>query len=230
MMMLSLGHHLPDMIEHQKKAIWPKDRWERFSPFELRDSTVGIVGYGSIGRQLARLLFGFGARVFATKKDVMHPWDEDYHVMGFGDTGADYVHRLYPAEALKSMAKASDFLAVTVPLTPETRDLIGAEIFDVMKPTAYIINTSRGGVVNHEAILTALRDHKIAGAALDVFPEEPLPAEDPLWKMPNVIITPHISGLTPHYDARAVELFTDNLQKYLAGEQLLNRVDVSRGY
>lgn len=230
MMLLSLGHHLPDMIDHQKRAVWPKDRWERFSPHEIRDATVGIVGYGSIGRQLARVLFSFGARIFATKRNGMNPKDKGYIVAGYGDPKGDYVHRIYPAEALKSMAKECDFLVNTVPLAASTRDLIGADVFSVMKETAFFIDVSRGGVVNHAALINALKEKKIAGAALDVFPEEPLPADDPLWKMPNVIVTPHISGISPHYDDRAVALFAQNLQRYLAGDQLLNLVDVGRGY
>jgi phosphoglycerate dehydrogenase-like enzyme len=230
MMMLMLGHRAPEMMDHQKKQIWPKDRWERFSPFELRDAAVGIVGYGSIGRQLARLLNAFGTRVFATKRDAMQPKDEGYTIDGFGDPGGDYIHRLYPAEAIRSMAKISDYLVITVPLSPGTRNLIDADVFDVMKETAFIIDTSRGGVINHAALNNALKDRKIAGAALDVFSEEPLPVEDPLWKMPNVILTPHISGISPHYDERAMQMFSENLRRYLSGEDLLNVVNLQRGY
>ncbi|MCZ7553979.1 MAG: hypothetical protein B6D39_10780 [Anaerolineae bacterium UTCFX2] len=230
MMILALGHRLPDMIEHQKKIVWPKDRWERFSPHEIRNATVGIIGYGSIGRQLARLLYAFGARILASKRHGMNPRDDGYTAAGFGDPEGDYVHRIYPAEALKSMARESDFLVNTLPLTPATRGLIGAEVFSVMKDTAYLIDISRGGVINHTALIGALKDKKIAGAALDVFPEEPLPPDDPLWKMPNVIVTPHISGISPYYDARAVELFSENLRHYLAGSRLLNQLDLERGY
>lgn len=230
MMLLALGHRLPEMIDQQHKASWPKDRWERYSPQELRASTVGIVGYGSIGRQVARLLNGFGTRVFAAKRDLRHPEDEGYIPTDQGDPAGEYVHRLYPAEALRSMAKESDYLVVTVPLTPQTRGLINAEVFDVMKPTAFLVDVSRGGVVDHTALLAALRDHKIAGAALDVFPEEPLPADNALWKLPNAIVSPHIAGITPFYDERAVDLFIENLQRYLDGGPLLNPFNVERGY
>jgi phosphoglycerate dehydrogenase-like enzyme len=230
MMLLALGHRLPDMLEHQRKSTWPKDRWERFSPFEMRGRTVGIIGYGSIGRQVARILHSLGAQVLATKRDLKHPEDSDYVIPGFGDPGGDYVHRLYPAEALKSVARASDFLVVTVPLTVGTRDLINSEVFEVMKESAFLVDTSRGGVVNQTALINALHDHKISGVALDVFPEEPLPQDNPLWKMPNVIISPHISGNTPFYDERAMELFAENLRRYLAGDRLLNPIDLSRGY
>jgi phosphoglycerate dehydrogenase-like enzyme len=230
MMLLALGHHLHEMIASQKKADWPRDRWERFSPLELRGSSVGIVGYGSIGRQLARVLHPLGATILATKRDAMHPEDFDYIPAGLGDPGGDFVHRLYPAEALRSMMKDCDFVVVTVPKTPATNDLIGAEELAVLKPSAYLIDISRGGIVDHTALINALKDRKIAGAALDVYPEEPLPSESPLWKLPNVILTPHISGNTPNYDERAIEMFAANLQRYLAGQPLYNRIDPQRGY
>ncbi len=230
MMMLALGHRLPDMMAHQKRAEWPRDRWERFNPLELRDSTVGIIGYGSVGRQIARLLQPFGATVLASKRDAMQPQDAGYTPVGEGDPGGDMVYRLYPAQALRSMLKDCDFVAVTVPRTPETRGLIRAEHFAVMKPTAFLVDVSRGGIVDQTALLAALKDRQIAGAALDVFPEEPLPPEHSLWKLPNVIVTPHISGNTPHYDERALRLFSENLRRFLAGAPLFNRIDPDAGY
>lgn len=230
MMLLAFSHRLPDLVDIQRRIIWPKDRWERFSPLELRHATVGIVGYGSIGRQTARLLYAFGAKVLANKLDGRHPEDQGYMIEGLGDAEGDFVHRLYPAEALRSMARECDFLVVSVPLTPRTTGMIDAAVFDAMKPGAYLIDISRGGVVNHVDLIAALKDRRLAGAALDVFPEEPLPADSPLWKMPNVLITPHISGNTPYYDERAVALFSENLRRYLAGEALLNRYNPELGY
>ena len=230
MMFLTLGHHLPDLGAHQKRGEWPKDRWERFSPRELRDSTVGIVGYGSIGRQVARLLQPFGARVLAVKRDAMHPEDRGFTPEGMGDPQGDFVHRLYPPQALRHMLKECDFVAVTVPLTGETRNLINEEALAVMKPTAYLVDVSRGGVIDQNALIAALRERKIAGAALDVFLEEPLPAESPLWKISNVILTPHISGNTPFYYERAMDLFAYNLQRYLAGQPLANQYTPHLGY
>jgi phosphoglycerate dehydrogenase-like enzyme len=230
MMLLALGHHLPELFASQKKAEWPRDRWERFSPLELRGSTVGIVGYGSIGRQIARLLREFGATVLATKRDAMHPQDAGYIPEGQGDPVGDLALRLYPPQALRSMLKECDFVVVTVPLTRETRNLIGPEELAALKPTACLVDVSRGGIIDPSALLEALREHKIAGAALDVFAVEPLPPEDPLWKLPNVILTPHIAGNTPHYDERAVQVFSENLHRYLAGLPLYNITDVERGY
>lgn len=230
MMLLSLGHRMPDLFTHQRRGDWPKDRWERFSPLELRGSTVGIIGYGSIGRQVARLLQPFGARVLATKRNAMHPEDNGYAPEGMGDPGGDQVYRLYPPEAVRSMLRECDFGVVTVPLTPDTRGMIGAEELAALRSTAFLIDVSRGGVVDHAALVAALKDHKIAGAALDVYPEEPLPADSPLWKLSNVILTPHIAGNTQFYDERAADLFAENLQRYLAGQTLLNRFDPERGY
>jgi phosphoglycerate dehydrogenase-like enzyme len=230
MMLLALGHHLPDLIEYQRKSTWPKDRYERFAPRELRGSTVGIVGYGSIGRQVARLLHDFGAKVLAAKLDGKNPKDLGYTIEGQGDPEGDYVHRIYPVEALRSMAKSCDYLVVTTPLTAKTRNLVNDEVFQVMKETACIVDASRGGVINQADLINALRERKLGGAALDVFTEEPLLPDNPLWKFPNVLISPHIAGNSIHYDERAVELFTVNLRRYLEGEPLLNVVDWEKGY
>jgi phosphoglycerate dehydrogenase-like enzyme len=229
-MLLAQGRHLPDLLAHQRRGEWPRDRLDRFSPHELRGSTVGLVGYGSIGRQIARLLQPFGAKVLATKRDAMHPEDRGYTPEGWGDPKGELVHRLYPSAAVKSMLKECDFVVVTVPLSESTRGLIDAEELAVMKPTAFLVDVSRGGVIHQPALITALRDRKLAGAALDVFPEEPLPDENPLWKLPNVILTPHIAGSTPHYDERAIDLFAENLHRYLAGLPLYNRFEPERGY
>ena len=230
MMLLALGHHLPEMFASQKRSEWPSDRWRRFIPKELRNSTVGIVGYGSIGRQVARLLQSFDVQILATKRDAMHPADSGFSPEGWGDPEGDLVHRLYPPQALRSMVKECDFVVVTVPLTPETLGMIGVEELAAFKNSAYLIDVSRGGVVDHSALIPALVERKLAGAALDVFPEEPLPPDSPLWKLPNVIITPHISGATQYYDERAVELFAENLHRYLAGLPLYNRFNLERGY
>lgn len=229
MMLLALGHRLPDLAALQRKSEWLRDR-ERYVPLELRGSVVGIVGYGSIGRQVANLLQPFGATVLAAKRNAMQPEDTGYTPEGLGDPSGDLAHRIYPTEALRSMFRECDFVVVTVPKTPSTVGLIGAEELAAMKPSAFLIDISRGGVVDHAALIPALRDKRIAGAALDVFPEEPLPAESPLWKLPNVLITPHIAGATPHYEERAAALFADNLERYVGGLNLLNVVDVNRGY
>ena len=225
MMMLALGHHLPEAVALQRKSEWPTGRWNLFNPLELRGSTVGIVGYGSIGRQIARLLQVFGATVLATKRDVMHPEDTGYTLEGLGDPEGDLVNRLYPPQALTTMLKECDYVVVTLPRTTTTRGLLGAKELGLMKPGAYLVDISRGEIVDHGALIPLLRERKIAGAALDVFPAEPLPADSPLWKLPNVIITPHIGGFSPHYDERATALFAENLKRYLEELPLHNRLN-----
>lgn len=229
-MLLTFGRQLPALFANQKKGEWPKDRWERFKPRELRSSTVGIVGYGSIGRQVACLLRQFGATVLATKNDAMHPNDTGYAPEGIGDPQGDYVHRLYPAQAIKSMLKDCDFIVVSIPLTPETRGMIDTQVFSACKPNAYLVDVSRGGIVDHNALIKALVEHRLAGAALDVFPEEPLPKKSPLWGMPNVIVTPHIAGISQYYDERAMSLFAENLSRYAADLPLHNVYDFKKGY
>lgn len=229
-MMLALGRRLPDMMAHQARSEWPRDRWERFRPVELRGSTVGIVGYGSIGREIARLVSAFGAKVLAVKRDVMHPEDTGYTLPGLGDPGGDLFHRLYPYQAVGSMMKECDFVVIALPYTPETRGMIGAHELASMKHTAYLINMARGGIVDQAALLTALQERRIAGAALDVFQEEPLPSNSPFWKLPNVIISPHIAGHSIYYNERAIGLFAENLKRYLSGMPLLNRYDPQKGY
>ncbi len=230
MMMLAFAHRLPRMIEYQRRVEWPHDRWTRFVPRELSDSTLGIVGYGSIGRHTARLAKAFGMKVLATKRDVQHTSDNGWRLSGMGDPAGEYVDRWYAPDQLPSMLAESDYVAVCVPLTPETRNLIGATELKAMKSDAIVINIARGGVIDQAALIEALRSGTIGGAALDVFVQEPLPADSPLWTLPNVIISPHVSGFTPHYDERAMTLFAENLRRYVNGEPLLNVVDVKRGY
>ncbi|MHB0922695.1 MAG: D-2-hydroxyacid dehydrogenase [Bellilinea sp.] len=230
MMMLALGHKMPELHSNQYKADWPKDRWERFKPVELRGSTVGIIGYGSIGREIARLLQPFDVKVLAAKRDLMHPEDIGYMPPGLGDPGGDLFTRLYPITALKSMVKKCDFVVVCVPLTDSTRNLVGEAELAAMSPRGYLVDVSRGGIIQTQALVEALREKKIAGAALDVFAEEPLPSSSPLWKLPNVLISPHISGISPHYAKRAVDLFSENLERYLIGEELFNLYESEWGY
>jgi phosphoglycerate dehydrogenase-like enzyme len=230
-LMLALGHHVPAMLGDQAARKWPAKRSELFLPAELLNATVGIVGYGSIGQRLARLLQAFGVTVLASKRDLLNPnRKDDFQVDQQGDPDAALVRRLYPGKGLRTMLKDCDHVVVTVPLTPETRGLIGAKQLAAMKPSAYLVDVSRGGVVDHAALIAALQKKQIAGAALDVFPEEPLPSDSALWELPNVIISPHVAGLSPHYLDRAFILFKENLRRYIAGEDLLNKIDLERGY
>jgi phosphoglycerate dehydrogenase-like enzyme len=230
MMMLALGHKFPAMMASQRKSEWPKDRLERFQPVELRGSTVGLIGYGSIGRQIARLLEPFGATILALKRDAKSPEDFGFSGEGMGDPTGGLVQRLYPAEALRSVIRQSDFIVACLPLTNRTQGLLGSSAFSVMKAGAYLIDISRGKIIDHASLIKALHDGKIAGAALDVFPEEPLPTDNPLWAMQNVIITPHIADNSQNYEAQACDLFSENLLRYLAGLPLFNLFNAERGY
>jgi phosphoglycerate dehydrogenase-like enzyme len=230
MMMLALGHYFLEHSANQAKGEWPRDRYDRLAPHELRGSTVGIIGYGSVGRQIARLLQPFGVTVLAAKREIRQPEDTGYTTDGQGDPGGDFFNRLYPIQALKSMLPECDYVIVTVPMTAETRGLIGPRELAMVKPGAYLIDISRGGIVEPAALMQALQEKRLAGAALDVFTEEPLPATSPLWKLPNVIITPHVSGSSRDYNQRAVSLFIENINRYLLGLPLYNRYDPGKGY
>ncbi len=232
MVMLAFGQKLPKLRHYQRERKWPEgeEKWKSFLPVELRHSTVGILGYGSIGRQVARLLQPFGARVLAAKRDVMHPEDTGYIQEGMGDPHGDFFHRLYPLEALHSLLEESDFVVLALPLTDRTYHLLDVDAFHAMKDSAYLINVGRGGLIDQAALVHALDAGLIAGAALDVFEEEPLPEESPLWKMENVILSPHVSGLSRHFDADTLSLFIENLNRYLADLPLHNQIDPHRGY
>ena len=230
MALLSLGHKLPMMVQYQGKKIWPPDRWKRFQAVELRGSTVGLLGYGSIARELARLLQPFSVEILATKNNLTDLNEGGYIPEGTGDPHGDYFTRLYPPQAVRSVLKASDFVVICLPLTDDTRNLMGSREFKAMKPSAYLIALGRGGQVDEDALLHALREKHIAGAVLDVFNTEPLPQESPLWGAPNLVITPHIAGDTGRYTDLVVELFTENLRRYLADDDLLNMYDLEKGY
>jgi phosphoglycerate dehydrogenase-like enzyme len=230
MAILALGHRLPGIMADRLKKHWPDDRFERFRPLELRGSTVGLVGYGSVAREIARLSRSFGARVLASKRDLTQLDDLGYVPEGLGDLHAELPDRIYPPQALASMASECDFLVASIPLTPETRGLVGRKVLAAMKPTAFLVDISRGGVVDHGALVEALTEKRIAGAALDVYPVEPLPENSPLWDLPNVILSPHLAGASGEYFRRAAELFSENLRRYLSGQPLLNLYHPKRGY
>lgn len=229
-MMLAFNLRLPLLMQNKASATWPDKRHEIFAPRPLREQTVGIAGYGSIGREIARLAQGFGMRVVASKRDAKHPEDTGYNEPGLGDPAGDIPERIYPAEALASMAKESDFLVIVTPLTDSTRHSVNEEVLNSMKKTAVLINVGRGGVVDEKALISALAADKIAGAGLDVFEEEPLPAGSPLWNLENVIISPHISGNSATYNQKAATLFIENLKRYQEKKPLYNRIEREQGY
>ena len=216
--MLSFSRNFPQMLPgFQKEREWPEDPWKMHVGRELHNSTLGIVGYGDIGRAVARIGRGFGMRVVATRGTASKPYQQD-------DV------QILPAHYLKDLLAMSDFVVICVPLAPETEGLIGHEELKAMKPNAYLVNIARGKVIDETALITALREGWIAGAGLDVFAEEPLPRDSELFDLPNVILTPHIAGISTGYGDRITDLFCENLRRYLKGEPLLNVVDKERGY
>lgn len=226
----AFARKLPSLLDHQRRVHWPAGRFELFVPQELYGATLGIVGYGSIGRHVARIAKGYGMKVLAIKRNAMDPTDADFTLPGVGDPQGDLADRIYPPEALRSFLGECDYVVLLVPLTPDTRHMLNAGALRAMKKTALLVNLSRGEVVDEEALVKALQDGLIAGAALDVFVEEPLSQFSPLWEMSNVIISPHVGGMTPHYNERVVDILVENLGRYLNGDPLVNRVNVERGY
>ncbi len=229
MMMLAHAHRLARMFYYQSLGEWPTKRWRKFLPQELREATVGVIGYGSIGREIGRLAHAFGMRVLGlrggrARRPAVYELPQ---LVGLPDSEPD---QLYTAKMLTDMLPECDYVVLTVPYTSATHHFINEVALRAMKPTAVLINVARGAVVDESALVRALREGWIAGAALDVFENEPLPGDSPLWTMENVIISPHVAGFTPHYDDRGTALFAENLRRYLADEPLLNLVERGREY
>ncbi len=231
MMMLMFNYKMRLAFSLQSRAEWPPNASEVFMPIDMDRQTVGIVGYGSIGRELARLCAGMGMTVLASKRDLGNTAELNAFVLpGIGDPSGDIPDRIYPAATIASMARDCDYLVVLTPLTSKTGHLISEEILEAMKTSAVLINVSRGPVVDEKALITALSSGKIAGAALDVFEEEPMPATSPLWHLDNVIITPHVAGFTRDYHDKAALVFKENLRRYLDKRPLLNQLNRDIGY
>ncbi|MBN1658416.1 MAG: D-2-hydroxyacid dehydrogenase [Anaerolineae bacterium] len=228
---------VPHWTACQREAKWPSGRWDLYARPELLGSTIGILGYGSIGREVARLAQAFGMRVLAFRRlpaDKANP-PAGEPIKGY--IGAHIAHqsgmipeRVYGPAELHEMLPECDYVVIALPLTSHTRHLIGDGELRAMKPGAYLVNIARGAIVDEMALIQALREGWIAGAGLDVFEQEPLPADSPLWGMDHALISPHVAGFTPRYDERAAQLFAENLTRYTAGGPLLNLVDKARGY
>lgn len=197
--------------------------WRPYWPDELEGRTAGVIGVGAIGARVAHLAHHLGMRVLATRRSARA------RTAG-RDAGLPSIDEILPLSGLPRLLAESDYVVVAVPLTPESRGLIGEAELRAMKPSAVVINIARGAVIDEGALVRALKEGWIGGAALDVFEMEPLPRDSELWGLENVILTPHVSGGTPRYMERAVDLFCENLRRYLAGEPLRNVVDPARGY
>ena len=195
---------------------WEQERMAATGFGSLAGATLGIVGLGAIGSALAQRARALGMRVLAVRR---HP-----------AAAPAVAHEEWPVARLPELLAQSDFVVVVAPHTRETERMFGAAEFAGMKPGARFINLGRGALVDEAALIDALRSGRLAGASLDVFEEEPLPSGSPLWEFPQVILTPHVSGLGPRYWERAMEQFIDNLRRYVAGRPLVNVVDKQAGY
>ena len=210
-MMLNFTRGITIAYDQQKSKRWKHIR----QVDEIYEKSIAIIGLGSIGREIAKRAKNMGMTVLATKQTP---------------TTELFVDHLYTSEELPLILAEADFVVVTLPLTPETTNLFTLKTFQQMKKTAYFINVARGAIVNETDLITALNSDTIKGAALDVFVEEPLPENSPLWDMPNIFITPHIAAQSPYYIDRALKIFTENLNRFLHQADMLNIIDKQKGY
>jgi phosphoglycerate dehydrogenase-like enzyme len=215
---LALAKQLPYAIDAQREHRWAQNDLvgERL-PWMLRGRTLGLVGVGTIGREIAARANAFGMRIIALRRRA--------------DLGAvSGIEQVLPATELETLLEASDVVVIAAPLTPETQDLIGAPQLARMKKGSILVNVGRARIIDHAALVDALGAGHLGGAALDVFPQEPLPPHDPVWALPNVIITPHTSGFRPGHWDDVIELFSDNLTRYETGRDVRFRVRPELGY
>jgi phosphoglycerate dehydrogenase-like enzyme len=208
--MAMLQADAPRMLRNQAERKW--DRWAR-TP--LSKQTLGIVGLGAIGQGIAKGAAALGMTVLGVRRS---------------GEATPHVNEVFKSDGLADMLPRCDFVTVVLPGIPETDLAFGAAEFAAMKKSAFLINVSRGSVVDEPALIAALQGGQIAGACLDVFAKEPLPKDNPLWSMPNVIVTPHIAGLRDDTPPMVAEIFLDNLARYRKGESMRNVVDMKRGY
>ena len=218
-LVFALAKKIPQAARLQQKHVWGKSTiWnDGPRPREVAGATLGLIGLGGIGRAVARMASTLGMRVIAVRE---HPEKER-------PQGVDAV---YASGQINDLLSQSDFVVVATPLTEATRGLINADRLAAMRPDAYLINVGRGPHVDEAALADALRNHRIGGAALDVFDQEPLPADSPLWDLENLLITPHTGSLTEKLWQRHYAVFSENLRRYLTREPLLFTVDKLKGY
>jgi len=213
---IALARRFPAAMRAQVAHRWQQDELES-AVRTLQGRRLGIVGLGAIGTEVARIAAPFGVRVSAIRRHVDRPKPE----------GVDDV---FPPERLLDLLATSDVVLIAAPHTSETKQLIGAREVAAMKRGAFLVNVARGRLVDDAAVIDALRSGRLGGAALDVFTHEPLNADSPYWDLPNVIVTPHVSGAMQDYWTPLVELFAENLRRFERGESLLNVVDKAAGY
>ena len=209
-MVLALAKHVPRAFEQSRERIW-----KQYPVDTIEGKTLGILGLGAIGSAVAEKASALGMRVVGTQREPK-PTPHVAEVVG--------------PEQTERVLRESDFVVVLLPLTPETRGSLGAQELASIRPSARLVNLARGGIVDEDALAEALHAGRLAGAAIDVFAEEPLPPLSPLWSAPNAILTPHVSGLGPGYMDRLTEIFVENLERIESERPLHNEVDRARGY
>jgi phosphoglycerate dehydrogenase-like enzyme len=226
-MMVALARDLPSMFRNQQQGIW--DRGARFQ-MEIRGRTLGIWGYGGIGRETARLARAMGLRVHVLTRTGRVDSSPRFRVDGTGDTTGAIPHRVFSMNEVEAFCQTLDFLLLAMPQTPQNVGIINRRVFDYLPNRAFLLNPARGPLVDEADLLDALRRSAIAGAALDTHFKYPLPSDHPLWQMPNVIMTPHISGSSksPNFNARIWQLFGENVRRWQAGEALLNELSANQ--
>jgi len=228
--MLAYAHGFHRLMRAQMRGEWRRGGGFMDDVDSLRGKTLGVVGYGSIGRETARIGAALGMEVLALKRNPAERQDFGWNPPGVGDPEGRIPRRWYGPGECAAMLAESDYITVTLPGTPHTRGFIGAREIAAMRPGAYIVNIGRGSVIDQAALIRALDEKRIGGAGLDVFEREPLEADSPLWAMENVILTPHMSGAFKDYNTAACRLFSDNLRRFRAAQPLLNLVDRATGY
>ncbi len=217
-LIFAMAKKIPDSVRLQEKHVWGQQiLWDEQPRIrEVAGATVGMVGLGSIGRPVVKSAKALGMRVIAVRE---HPEK--------GSEGADTVFG--PAQ-IDELFRQADYIVLAAPVTASTKAIVNADRLALMKPDSCVINVGRGLLVDESALANALREKRIGGAALDVFPKEPLAADSPLWDVPNLLITPHTAALTDKLWERQYALFSENLRHYLKGEALLAVVDKRKGY
>ena len=207
LLMLALNRNFPEVVRNQDKGVW-----ERWQGKLLWKKKVGILGVGVIGEEIARKCKAFGMEVFGI--DIIK-------------RKLDCVDVFYGPEDIAKVAKDVDYLVIVAPRTPETEKIVDSKVLSAMKPTAFLINLGRGEIIDEEALIRALKSGKIAGAGLDTYLQEPLPKGHPFWGMKNVIVSPHVAGMSDIYVEQALTIFEENLRRFIKGEgrNLLNLVE-----
>jgi phosphoglycerate dehydrogenase-like enzyme len=234
-MILFFGRGLDFAVEGKRRGEWWQDPfYVADSPLrELAGSTVGIVGFGGIGREVARRVASLGARVVALKRRSSSSGDDDLQPVAGGGSLAGLIRIVRGDSGLDALLTESDSVVVSAPETPDTRGLIGARELALMKRGALLVNVARGRIVDELALARALTEGRLRGAGLDVFAEEPLPGDHPFWRLPNVLLTPHVSGVTGGFWRRETDLVLRNFRRYVAGAspaEWENVVDKRAGY